>query len=313
MNKIIIRPTIHSDLPGICDLFSGNKTIEELNWLLHDFTRQGKYRSFVAIQNEIVVGHIGYLTSSYTYKEHVFSGVHNMLWLMAPGIRGFHGLKLIRETMLLGDFSFAIGASRYSASIFPQIGYQFKFRIPLYLKFLSPLKIPSRKITPPLVTAQSPGKDGFRPQNGSFDVARNSEQPSHLSWVMQSPFLEKTSFILKLNGEHIGIVVCFINKHAHALKTGRIVHISWLGDDPLIWNAALELCEDFFRKKNCYLISIPASADRVKRVLKNRGYFTHDKLRKPFYLCNEKGLLPAVPDSDWHLTFLESDLCYRNV
>ena len=315
MGQVEIRQTEYKDLEAISKLYHGEKTIEELHWLLHDFDSPGTYRSFIAVdKNNVVVGHIGYIISEYTINGKRVKGVHNMLWITSPDAVGFAGLKLVSKTSSLGDFRFAIGSSESSAKIFPSIKYNFMFQIPLYIKFLIPsLKKLQNKSKTGISIRTLSLKDEDIDRESSLDILTNVESTNHLKWILDCPFHEKKAFSIYNKEKCIGSAICFINSRFGFLKTGRIIHISYLGEDELVWNVALSLLESYFKSRKCYLISIPVTTKVVKKAVINRNYKTFKKLSKPFYLNNENNALAKMEHNQYYLTFLEADLSYRNV
>jgi hypothetical protein len=315
MGKAEIRKSEYKDLEAISKLYQGEKTIEELHWLLHDFESPGTYRSFIAVnEDNVVVGHIGYILSEYTINEKRVKGVHNMLWITAPDAVGFIGLKLISKTLSMGDFSFAIGSSESSAKIFPVINYNFMFRIPLYVKLLIPtIRKFQNKHKSGVSLRTISLNDEKNDRECSLEVLTNVESNNLVQWILDCPFHEKKAFSIYHNEKCIGRAICFINTRFGFVRTGRIIHISYLGEDELVWNAALKLLESYFKSRKCYIISIPVTTKVVKKSVVNCNYKTFKKLSKPFYLNNENNALPEMENDQYYLTFLEGDLSYRDV
>ena len=55
--------------------------------------------------------------------------MHNMMWIVNEEARGSAGLKLFSKNVKMGDFGFAIGASKFTKKIFPLVKYQYHFDI----------------------------------------------------------------------------------------------------------------------------------------------------------------------------------------
>ena len=142
--KIEIRKTVSEDLCGIQSFYKNIISMDTLNWLLS--TYNNSFRSYIAVtEDDKVVGHIGYFLSKYSYNGHVYDGVHNMLWIVKPEVKGAVGLSLLDKTVIKADFSFAIGASNYSKVLFPLLHFEHKFDIPIFLKVICPFLSSRRK------------------------------------------------------------------------------------------------------------------------------------------------------------------------
>ncbi|RZB36137.1 MAG: hypothetical protein SRB2_02402 [Desulfobacteraceae bacterium Eth-SRB2] len=72
----MIRRTTRDDIDAVVELYSNTKNNVELGWLLPDPSDHNPFRSFVAVSDNKIVGHIGYVISKFKYNGLEFSGVH---------------------------------------------------------------------------------------------------------------------------------------------------------------------------------------------------------------------------------------------
>ena len=94
--QIMIRRTTKDDIDAIVELYSHTKNNIELTWLLPDPLDHNPFRSFVAVSDNKIVGHIGYVISKFKYQESEFSGVHPQAWMVSPEYRR-HGRSLLHH------------------------------------------------------------------------------------------------------------------------------------------------------------------------------------------------------------------------
>lgn len=310
--KINIRKTLESDLKGIYELYNGKKSMEEIMWALKEFEGRG-YRSFIATDEKSnIIGHIGYLISTYTFKNSNFRGLHNMMWVVDPSIKGGAGLKLFAENIKMADFGFAIGASKFTKALFPLINYKYQFNIYQYYKFLNPFvrpKIYHKNLSIEKVSSFDISiNDNYTCENTFY----NSASKTHIEWILNCPLVNSIAFKIKEEGKTIGLAICYIKTRFKIMKIGRLVHVSFLGKDEKTWSQVIKLINKYFFEMNCYLVLVPASIDIFINALVENGFMKSSRFFKPFYLDNSKNNIPLDNSSEFHLTFLESDLGYRN-
>ena len=313
--KIEIRKTVSEDLCGIQSFYKNIISMDTLNWLLS--TYNNSFRSYIAVtEDDKVVGHIGYFLSKYSYNGHVYDGVHNMLWIVKPEVKGAVGLSLLDKTVIKADFSFAIGASNYSKVLFPLLHFEHKFDIPIFLKVICPFLSSRRKnnsAEPKNIVLSTFHKDDLHTKSTMNNVFKNITDIGHIRWLLKCPILDTYAFTIKKEEAPIGIAVCYIKNRYNFLKTGRIIHISYLGNNINLWSEVINIINQFFVSKGCIIITALASHPNFIQALKKVGYFTNKRLSKPFFFNNDKNILPEIPNDLFHFTFLEADLGYRNM
>ena len=134
----MIRRTTRDDIDAVVELYSHTKNNVELGWLLPDPSDHNPFRSFVAVSDNKIVGHIGYVISKFKYNGLEFSGVHPQAWIVSPEYRSHGtGLKLMTKVLDMGDFSYLIGGSKATMRIFPSLGFKLKYYI---IEYIKPLK-----------------------------------------------------------------------------------------------------------------------------------------------------------------------------
>lgn len=318
----MIRRTTKDDIGAIEELYSHTKNMIELSWLLPDPLVHDPFRSFVAVSDNKIVGHVGYVISKFKYNESAFSGVHPQAWIVSPEYRSHGiGLKLIHKVLDMGDFTYLIGGSKATMRIFPFMGFKLKFFV---LEYVKPLKLLYT------IQASETGKDTISleeynkkevGQNQSANTAFiNAQERSHIKWLLDCPLCDTYAFSIKRDGKQLGISVCYTCKNKDDVLTGRIVHLSYLGDDLDPWQQTLSEIEQFFMDKGCLVVSTLASHPTYINSLKDNGYSQRpnypvsafNENGRPFLLRDPQNKLSDIPDESFHWTFLEGDMGYRN-
>ncbi len=260
------------------------------------------------------------------------------MWLVSPRIRGGIGLNLLLRAISVADFSIIVGGSPYAQNIYPRIKFTLKFHIPTYYKLIKPIayfrsatsysllkriaktlylspSIPSRKCSEELqrnIELRVHPLDSVEPYPSTGHSISNIIDIHQLRWIMKHPALKSYVCSIMYRGTSIGLSVCYINDHQPAAPTGRIVHISYLGDNEMIWHTALLKVEAFLRDYGCSVISTMSSHPIFAKALKDAGYISCSK-GTPCYMRDVKNALPGIPNDDWHLTFVEGDSGFRGV
>ena len=81
-----------------------------------------------------------------------------------------------------------------------------------------------------------------------------------------------------------------------------------MGDDISDWSNTLCLINRFFKNKGCCVVTAMASHPKYIKSLISAGYVL--LRRSPFWLRDRNG---NFDNAEWHLTFAEGDLGYRNI
>ncbi|MBN1526888.1 MAG: GNAT family N-acetyltransferase [Candidatus Omnitrophica bacterium] len=336
--SISIRDTKEVDIDSILRLYGHSVTGEELKWALLYPLNGLASRSFAAVAPDgRVVGHAAGVVSRYRHKGSDITGIHPIFWIVDPAYRGKGiGTELMRKALSLGDFSFIIGGAEGSHAMYRLFGLDFKFDIYPHTKILDPLRyfrvtdggLP-KKIAKALYLMAGRAKRSARNTHGqgvelepynedaviqgraSGTVFLNSQNARHVKWLLSCPLLASNAFVIRHEKKAIGLAVCYVGDKS-GIPTGRLVHMSHLGDDIGVWHAALSGIEAFFKEKGCAVISTLASHPVNIAALKEMGYVAAKKGR-PFFLSDAGKRLSDVANGSWHLTFFEGDMAYRGV
>ncbi len=269
-----------------------------------------------------IVGHIGYVISKFKYNESEFIGVHPQAWIVSPEYRRHGiGLNLIHKVLDRGDFSYLIGGSKATMRIFPSIGFTVKFFV---LEYVKPLKSTFAEqasfADKGTISLEEYDKEKASQIQFSDAAFMNAQESSHIQWLLDCPLCDTYAFSIKQDGRQLGVAVCYIGKNKDDILTGRIVHISYLGDDLNFWRNTLLEIEKFFRDKGCRVVAALASHPTYINALTDNGYSQRpdypvsafNENGRPFFLRDPQNNLPDIPDDDFHWTFLEGDMGYRN-
>ena len=319
----MIRRTSKDDIPAIVELYSHTKNNVELGWLLPDPLKYNPFRSFVAVSDNKIVGHVGYVISKFKYNELEFSGVHPQAWIVAPEYRKQGvGLELMTKVLDMGDFSYLIGGSRATMRIFPSLGFELKFYVQEYIKSLKSFHThPSSGTEKNGISLEEYNTKELIQSQFVSAVFANAQKSSHVQWVLDCPLCDTYAFSIRQNDKPKGIVVCYIGKNRDGILTGRIVHLSNLGDELDAWQSTIFKVEQFFMDNGCSVAATLASHPSYINALINNGYSQRphypvpvfNENGRPFFLRDPKEKLSEIPDAAFHWTFLEGDMAYRNL
>jgi hypothetical protein len=319
----MIRRTTKDDIDAIVELYSHTKNNVELGWLLPDPLEHNPFRSFVAVSDNKIVGHIGYVISKFKYNEYEFVGVHPQAWIVSPEYRKHGiGLELMTKVLDMGDFSYLIGGSKATMRIFPSLGFKLKYYI---LEYVKPLKSfhtpPSSGTEKNMISLEE--YDKKEPVQSQFlnVVFINAQERSHVHWLLDCPLCDTYAFSIRQNDKQLGIAVCYIGKNGDDILTGRIVHLSYLGNELDLWKNTIFEVEQFFMDKGCSVAATLASHPNYINTLINNGYSQRphypvpvfNENGRPFFLRDPQKKLSEISDESFHWTFLEGDMGYRNL
>jgi len=343
MNKIIIRRTTESDLDGIRDLSNESNSYPDalhhdknlqLKWLLMDTDMNNSFRSFVAVDDKKVIGHIGYVRSYYHYRSEKYVGVHPITWNVEEKYRGLLGLNLLSNAMKDCDFNIIIGGTEMAQKIYRSLNFNLLTHATKFVKVLKHLKyykimdgsLPiriaktiyhSRGILKKRRISLSKGSDAtvelvadihkFKYEIDD-SVMANIPNEKHIDWILSCPDVKTYAFSIRAEHGTCGFAICYTQKTANDILVGRIVHISNLGSELKLWHQVIFLLEKFLRIKRCATISILATYPVLIRALNQSGYLS--KVKSPVWI---KGNVTDIPLVSWHLTYLEGDLSYRGL
>lgn len=326
--EVVIRPGREEDLAGVACLWHPRQRDPKVfRWLLSNGGED--LRSFVAMAGDRVVGHIGYVMSEYQYRGKNYKGVFTIEWKVDDNEGKQAALSLYSKVLKLGDFTFVIGGTDVVAKIYPHLKFQVPLQVSRYQKVTRPLQYfkaldssPVKKFpktafySRTLLLPRPPSRNGdieLAPYDGSFSPAAddstvaNAFKKEHIQWLMSAPDMMSYLFSICRKGKPIGAGLCYV-QNSGGVVTGRIVHISNLGNDLSLWRGAVRKIDQFLVERGCCIITTVASHPLLEKALNDNG---HILLRKsPFWLRDTKKHFSGAP---WHLTYLEGDMAYRGV
>ncbi len=329
-----IRRLIKKDIPEIIQLFRNRKSDKELNWILRDPENPLSYNAFVAITNEdIIVGVIGYVLSTFLDNKKLIKGVIPMLWLIRRNYRGLAGILLLKKVLELGEFGYGIEGTQMAQELFLKFKYNKVSQRFSYKKTYDPIKyfIDSDKsfidkivrIIPRIpnyvMSFQKPSiykdielikynGDNYFEEGHSDSVFHVNVNKRFIDWLNACPFLESYVFGIKHKDKKLGMCVFYINQSKEK-RLGRIVYMPYLGKDIKLWNTVIKKSLKFFKDKNCFIVdTIGINHHHV--VSLQRFGFIKSVNPQPIFLRDPKQLLKNVNFDDMHMQYTEGDNAY---
>ena len=341
--RLVIRRSTAHDIAAISSLISsfyGQKSSEaELNWALSDPWNKDAYRSFVALNKDNkVVGHIGYVAYKYKFKGSIFTGVHPVSWIVATDASGPVGLILMKKAIEIGQggFTYIIGGSGITQEIAKLFRFRLAFHIDNYFKvinwagyFKMQKGVFTRKILKTLLTflksikliqvkACIPQIELEKYVGGDIEFPLddntlcNDLSGKDVNWLLECPLLDTEAFLIKWKGKSIGCAILYIKERPDNFKTGRIVHLSYIGSNEYLWCGVIAQLERFLKEKGCAVISTLANHPVFKKSLSLSGYIP-TRQRRPIFVRDSSNAFSNIPRNSLHLTFCEGDLGYRGM
>jgi hypothetical protein len=340
LDNFSIRSTTGNDIQFIDGLYPyPHKRLKVLNWMLMDPADSDRYRSFVAhSRSGEVIGHIGYVKGSYVYGDNEFIGIHPIEWAVsAKHRRESIGKQLMDAVFDLGDFSLIIGGSTQGQIAFPHFGYEMKVECLEYEKiikagpYMRSIKgnLKNRIFARYLLMksfinrsrSKPPDRDvSLRPYQGeriyhcqiNTDIIYSEPNESDIDHFCHCPSAEGYAFTAMQGDSPLGIVMCYLKQDVDRIVRGRIVHISFLGNDPDLWSGVIEQTLRFLIQKQCAVISTLAAHPLFRKALEQSG-FVFNRYRRPVFIRDPRRLFVSQPTESWHLTYREGDLGYRGL
>jgi len=340
--RLVIRRSTAHDIAAISSLISsfyGQKSSEaELNWALSDPMDKDTYRSVVAVKDNKVVGHIGYVAHKYKFNGSSFKGVHPVSWIVATDTPGPVGIILMKKIIEIGQggFTYIIGGSGITQEIAKLFRFRLAFHIDNYFRVVSwagYIKMQNgafiKKLLKTLLTfvkstklirckeyipqieleKYTGGGIEFPIDNSTFC---NDLGEKDIVWLLESPSLNTEAFLIKRKGKTIGCAILYIKERPDNFKTGRIVHLSYIGSNEYLWYDAIAQLEQVLRAKGCAVISTLATHPAFKKALTQNRYISVGQGR-PVFIRDSSNVFRNIPKDCLHLTFCEADLGYRGM
>lgn len=331
---VCIRPATEHDLGPISALFTPPLDLTRLRWLLTDSSRSTPLRSFVAVDGERVVGHVGYTLSRFHTPRGELTGLFCINWVVDTSCRGLGvGQRLFETTLSLADFSYEYGGTEFSHKLFFDMGFEQPLHLAYLAKVLRPLSyagvLPDgrpRRIAKALALAGLAKTQRRWWRAGARHLAlapydaralfekvpipcvANVTPTDQVAWYLGGPGVTSAAFTLTASGTPIGTALCLMKDHPAGTRTGRIVHLSYLGEDVACWRGAVELLESWLGDHGCAMVSAFASHRHFRAALGDRGFLARG--RTLFWLRDRNH---GLPRAGWHLTGFEGDIGDRRL
>lgn len=334
VRDVRIRPATDDDLGTISALFTPPLDVARLRWLVTDPARPRSLRSFVAVERERVVGHVGYTLSRFHTPRGELTGLFCINWVVDKSCRGLGiGQRLFETTFPLADFSYEYGGTEFSQKLFFDMGFEQPFQLAYLVKVLRPLLYARlvadggpRRVAKALALAGlaqvgrrpwrvgardlalAPYDPGAPTGTGTTPGVANATPAGQVAWYLGCPGVQSAAFTITASRRPIGAALCLIRDHPTGTRTGRIVHLSHLGQDVDRWRGAVDLLESWLGDQGCAMVSAFASHPHMLTALRDRGFLARG--RTLFWLRDPNH---GLPRTGWHLTGLEGDVGDRRL
>lgn len=340
MSDIKIRPATAGDIPGIArfikSVFGVEKPPETLRWLLKDPENNDRYLSLIALKNDRIICHIGYIRSYYCIGgDKRMVGAHPILWAVDPDFRGKIARKLYQSVLDEMDISLIYEGTPDAKRAYPKLGYKRFTKVSLFRRqCMLPGVFGQRLLRDPLKTARTiksaliwaiGKKNTFISRHiqsgavrferfpathelkGRENLVSNCPGQDMVKWMLRCPDVESEAEYVFLDNIPKGFLVVYWKGHPNG-HSGRIIHLPDMGTDVGAWIAVLRRAETLLVQKGCRMITAMASIPVLTDALHKAGYCQSGTRNVWLYDPSEK-----LADHDWHLTFMEGDAGYRGV
>jgi hypothetical protein len=114
---------------------------------------------------------------------------------------------------------------------------------------------------------------GFE-QTLHLEYRMNATPADQIEWYLRCPGARTAAFAITGSGLPIGTALCLMRDHPGGTRTGRIVHLSYLGEDAARWRGAVALLESWLADQGCAAVSAFASHPQLVRALADREFLT---------------------------------------
>ena len=263
-----------------------------LKWLYSNCS-DGLYGSFVAVKGEIVVGHIGCVTSFFSDGSVRLEGIHPMDWIVDPEFGSGLGLLLFEKWIEMGDFQFIIGGNEHAQKMYPFFKFGKKDEVAVFFRALSPLSYSFsggdkvyKKVAKFLVHSKRTIissfnrrlKDRFRLEKFSNDYKQvfddgyfsNIMLGKYIEWLIGCPNVEVLKFRIGIGGEYLGPILGYI-REVNGIKNGKLLYVPPVDDEVLLKDIII-LVEREFIRRGCVGLYTGSNYPKIKKVLKKLGY-----------------------------------------
>ena len=124
--------------------------------------------------------------------------MHNMMWIVNE--EAMVGLKLFSKNVKMGDFGFAIGASKFTKKDFHLSNINIILIFFSIINLLIRIFFPKFKRGSVSIEKVQNFNFSFDYQNNSRNVFYNLPSREHLNWILDCPLVQTTGFKIKENG-----------------------------------------------------------------------------------------------------------------
>ena len=336
MNETIRKIEV-SDFEKVSALYENKKSVEELKWLFTDPDNKKIYNAFVVVnESEELLGVIGYCISIYSDDKNFIKGVIPMSWKIADQYKGFAGVQLLKKVLSLAEFGIAIQGSETAKQLYPLFKYRFLStgfeyykilnlkNVFLSLKRTTPIKTfgmlayllptllnqPSKNQYSKYITFIPYKRELFIDGPEYMGIFRKRINSNYIDWLLGCPKVKTYGFSIQFKDKCLGTCVLYIQKTGNFYK-GRIVHLPFLGYDQNLWVAVIDQCIEFFKKKNCCLITGFAHNKINKSIFLESGFLTWKNFGRDVFVKDTMNKLSAYDLENWYLQYSEGDKAYR--
>ena len=329
----ILRYIEDQDFNAVANLYNNRKKPDELKWLYKDpySPNINKYNAYVAVDNNTIIGVIGFVKSDYIYEDKLYNGIIPITWKIKDGYKGIAGILLFKKIFSQSEFALAIEGSEIAQNLYSVFKYKkvsecYMFykvlRVKSYYKslnnksFLKKIGLISY-LFPTLFISKSKKEIVLEKFNGknieslkNNNIFRKKITNEYVKWFLECPNLKSYAYTIKINGLYHGCCLMYIDSN----KRGRIVHLSHLGSNLNLWNSVINECIIFLKKESCNFVSVLTHNDMAIKGYKKANFKHINNHVKPLFIKDENNVLPKSIDLlNWHIQYSEGDKGYRDI
>jgi hypothetical protein len=330
-----IREIQENDFKELPKLFNYRKTDEKLSWLYSSQDNECK-NAYVAVEDNQLIGAIGYIRQPYWVDGEKFNGLIPFSWEVQKDKRGLVGIKLLYKALSGSDFYMGLDGSEDMKAIFRQMGFKKVGEARGAHKVLQPyrymqtvgrigVKDLARMVRNMGILIFEKRADdstlSFKPLDMStYDVASmrkgtfsNSICKKHLEWLSNMPGAVVHLFQFEDNGVVYKPVVVMVKEVERGIKRAAILHIPPMEKHQVkLLQKVVVAIESFLNSHNVSAITILSSDKNLDDVLTNRG-FVFEKKRRPVVVKGPCELIERIENMEVYISLIESDKSVRNI
>jgi hypothetical protein len=334
-----IRETQESDIENIKLLADevfpeSHYSKEEIFWLITQCANEGKFNSYVAYDNDKLIGHIGYTISAFNSDDNEYTASYPVLWIVSKEARGVTGLQLLMKIFTKANFSLAVAGSSEAREVFEKIGFKHVFNTDGYHKILNlyqfckgikgSLKSRISNILRTLLRAKKEkakysevNTEDIKLEASDNYSESNSKDNSLLvpylseckfNWLKKAPKVLAKSYTIYDCENNLGNCVIYFNSNERCNTTARITYLPYLGNDKSLWLKVILKIEQHLLDCGVCAYSIMAPYEPEKEAIAEIGFTA---AISPVWLYDKNSVIPE--DSRLCITFIEGDNAYRGI